>query len=316
MAVGSGIIDVMMMNEADISIAVSSKLVSSDLQAVCDINVADLSSLIYLLLRHGISITKKMQLNLCFSVYKTMLLFGMITYSTVNSSGSATLMIAQVQYLLYNTVFTVFIQIVFGLFYKDIPFHFTHRLSCEYKGNISGIPISKAMILSFLIMGFIEAAFIWVLTLEIGSWVGLEGETVNVNTQQSYVFYFLLFSYCFKAVSRFTHLSLLVFLVSIPFVVIIVPFSTYVTPFEQIDRFLNFPSIFIDFILICMVSACIEYIFGRVYMLLSKSVCTRLNYYLEKEERIIYEYLEDSDNDSDEDNKIEQEMPYYKESSA
>jgi soluble P-type ATPase len=34
MAVGSGIIDIMMMNEADISISVSSKLVSSDLQAV------------------------------------------------------------------------------------------------------------------------------------------------------------------------------------------------------------------------------------------------------------------------------------------
>ena len=45
MAVGSGIIDIMMMNEADISVSVSSKLVSSDLQAVCDIKVADLSSL-------------------------------------------------------------------------------------------------------------------------------------------------------------------------------------------------------------------------------------------------------------------------------
>jgi soluble P-type ATPase len=34
MAVGSGIIDIMMMREADISVAVSSKLVASDLQAV------------------------------------------------------------------------------------------------------------------------------------------------------------------------------------------------------------------------------------------------------------------------------------------
>lgn len=63
MAVGSGIIDIMMMNEADISIAVSSKLVASDLQAVCDIKVADLSSLIYLLLRHGIAISKKIQMT-------------------------------------------------------------------------------------------------------------------------------------------------------------------------------------------------------------------------------------------------------------
>jgi soluble P-type ATPase len=64
MAVGSGIIDIMMMREANISIAVSSKFVASDLQAVSDIKVADLSSLIYLLLRHGISISKKMQMTL------------------------------------------------------------------------------------------------------------------------------------------------------------------------------------------------------------------------------------------------------------
>mmetsp|Transcript_30354 Transcript_30354/g.34767 ORF Transcript_30354/g.34767 Transcript_30354/m.34767 type:complete len:232 (-) Transcript_30354:1289-1984(-) len=53
--------------------------------------------------------------------------------------------------------------------------------------------------------------------------------------------------------------------------------------------------------------------FGRVYMLVIKSVNTRLNYYLEKEERIMYEYLEDSDNESDQEGKVEQSMPYYKE---
>lgn len=105
MAVGSGIIDIMMMNEADISVAVSSKLVSSDLQAVCDIKVADLSSLIYLLLRHGIAVSKKIQLTICFSLYKTMLLLGIIIYSTVVSDGSAILMIGNVQYILYNVVF-------------------------------------------------------------------------------------------------------------------------------------------------------------------------------------------------------------------
>lgn len=105
MAVGSGIIDIMMMNEADISIAVSSKLVASDLQAVCDIKVADLSSLIYLLLRHGIAISKKIQMTVCFSVYKTAILFGLVIYSTVISSGSATLMIGDVSYLLYTVVF-------------------------------------------------------------------------------------------------------------------------------------------------------------------------------------------------------------------
>jgi len=260
MAVGSGTIDIMMMKEADISIAVSSKLVSSDLQAVCDITVADLSSLIYLLLRHGISISKKIEMNLCFSVYKTVLLFSIIVYSTVNSSGSATIMMAQIQYLLYNTVFIVFIQIVFSLFYKDIPFHFTHRLCCEYKSNISRTPVSKLLVVSFLVMGLIEASFIWVLTLEIRVWIGIDGETVNINTQQSFVFFFLLFSYCFKAISRFTHLSLLIFLVGIPFVVIIIPFSNYVNPFQQIDRFLSFPAVFIDFILICMASSIIEYI--------------------------------------------------------
>ena len=44
-----------------------------------------------------------------------------------------------------------------------------------------------------------------------------------------------------------------------------------------------------------------------------KSVRTRLNYYLEKEERIMYEYLEDSDNESDENNKLESTNIYYKE---
>ena len=119
--------------------------------------------------------------------------------------------------------------------------------------------------------------------------------------------------YSFKIVSRFTHLSLLVFSIAIPFVVILIPFNYFVNPFQQIDRFLNFPAIFIDFILICMVSALFEYIFGRVYMLVIKSVSTRLSYYLEKEEHIMYEYLEDSDNESDGDTKIEQTMPYYKE---
>jgi hypothetical protein len=161
-------------------------------------------------------------------------------------------------------------------------------------------------------MGFIEAGFIWVATLEFSSWVNIDGMPANLNTQQSYVFYFLLFSYCFKVISRFTHLSLLVFLFAIPFFVILIPFSHYITPFQQIDRFLNFPAIFIDFILICMASSIIEYIHGRVYMLVIKGVNARLNYYLEKEERIMYEYLEDSDNDSDTENKIEQTMPYYK----
>lgn len=62
-----------------------------------------------------------------------------------------------------------------------------------------------------------------------------------------------------------------------------------------------------------MASAIIEYVFGRIYMLIFKSVNTRLNYYLEKEERIMYEYLEDSDNEEEEENKIEHTMPYYKE---
>lgn len=62
-----------------------------------------------------------------------------------------------------------------------------------------------------------------------------------------------------------------------------------------------------------MVSALIEYIFGRVYLLFIKSVNVRLNYYLQVEERIMYEYLEDSDNDSDKEVKIEQNIPFYKE---
>jgi hypothetical protein len=179
-----------------------------------------------------------------------MLMFGMIIFSAVNSGGSTTIMMAQIQYLLYNLFFCSFIQIIFSLFYKDIPFHFTHRLSCEYKGNISGMLVSKTMLCSFLVLGLVEASFIWILTLDIGYSIGLDGETVNMNTQQSYIFYFCLFSYCFKVISRFTHLSLLIFLVAIPFVVILIPFSHYVNPIEQLDRFVNFPSVFIDFILI------------------------------------------------------------------
>jgi hypothetical protein len=179
-----------------------------------------------------------------------MLLFGIIIYSAVNSSGSAIMMMAQIQYLLYNLFFCTFLQILFSLFYKDIPFHFTHRLSCEYKGNISGMLISKTMLVSFLVLGFIDAALIWVLTLEINKWIGLDGETVNINTHQSYIFYFCLFSYCFKVISRFSHLSLIIFLVAIPFFVILIPFSYYVNPIQQLDRFVNFPSVFIDFILI------------------------------------------------------------------
>jgi hypothetical protein len=191
-----------------------------------------------------------MEMLICFSLYRTALLFGLLTYSAVVTSGSAQMMISQIQYLLYNLFFSICMQVIFTLFHKDIPFHFTHRLSCEYKGNISGTPISKALITSFLILGFAEASFIWVATLEFSTMIGLDGETVNMNTQQSYVFYFLLFSYCFRVVSRFMHLSLLVFLVSLPFIVILVPFEHYVNPIQQIDRFLNMPSVFLDFILI------------------------------------------------------------------
>ena len=109
------------------------------------------------------------------------------------------------------------------------------------------------------------------------------------------------------------HLSIICFLVIFPFIVIIIPSSYYVDPFQQIDRFVNFPHVFSDFILITMSSALIEYAFGRVYLLVIKSVNIRLNYYLQMEERIMYEYLEDSDNDSDKEVKIEQSIPYYKE---
>lgn len=60
-----------------------------------------------------------------------------------------------------------------------------------------------------------------------------------------------------------------------------------------------------------MASSLVEYTFGRVLMLVTKN--SRLNYYLQKEERIMYEYLEDSDNDSDQEVKVEQTLPYYKE---
>ena len=232
----------------------------------------------------------------------------MMIFSSVVSSGSSTMMIDDMQYLLYNAFFCLILQIMFSLFYKDIPHHFTHRLDCEYKGNISGSLISKKLLISFFIMGFIEAGFIWVASLEFNSWINIEGKTVNMNTQQSFVFYFLLFSYFIKVLSRFTHLSMLVFMFIIPFIVILVPFNNYVDPIQQLDRFINFPSVFIDFLLVCMASAIVEYIFGRVMMLFIKSVNMRLNYYLEKEERIMYEYLEDSDQDS----KIEQTLPYYK----
>ena len=77
--------------------------------------------------------------------------------------------------------------------------------------------------------------------------------------------------------------------------------------YENIKYSFNY--IFQNLILI----AIIEYIFGRVYILVFKTVNTRINYYLEKEERIMYEYLEDSDNEEEEENQIEQTMPYYKE---
>lgn len=60
-----------------------------------------------------------------------------------------------------------------------------------------------------------------------------------------------------------------------------------------------------------MCSALVEYAFGRVLMLVMRH--SRLSYYLSKEERIMYEYLEDSDNDSDQEVKVEQTLPYYKE---
>lgn len=86
-------------------------------------------------------------------------------------------------------------QIIFAVFHRDIPHHFTHRLSCEYKGNISSSSISKSLLLTFIIMGLVEAGFIWVLTIKFGEWIGIDGEVVDLETQQSYVFYFLLFSY-------------------------------------------------------------------------------------------------------------------------
>mmetsp|Transcript_17703 Transcript_17703/g.17421 ORF Transcript_17703/g.17421 Transcript_17703/m.17421 type:complete len:305 (-) Transcript_17703:61-975(-) len=222
-------------------------------------------------------------------------------------------MIAQVQYLFFNTLFTTMLQIFFGVFYKDIPFHFTHRLSYEYKGNISGSSVSKLMMLSFLAQALLEFGFIWVLTIESSEWIGIQGQTVNDNTHKSYIFYYLIFTYCFKVVSRFCHLNMLIFFLCIPALVILVPVSHFISPFEQIDRFIDFPSIFVGFILMCMLSAVIEYIFGRASMLVIKSIYSRLDYYLQKEERIMYEYLEDSDNDSDEENKVEGSLPYYKE---
>lgn len=51
------------------------------------------------------------------------------------------------------------------------------------------------MIITFFIMGILEAAFIWVLTLNMSSLIGIDGEVINVETQESYIFYFLLGSY-------------------------------------------------------------------------------------------------------------------------
>jgi len=84
-----------------------------------------------------------------FGVYKTVLLTGLITYSSVMSNGSAMMMIAQSQYILYNLLFVYVVQIFFTVFYKDIPHHFTHRLSCEYKENISSSMLPKKQLVCF-----------------------------------------------------------------------------------------------------------------------------------------------------------------------
>lgn len=78
-----------------------------------------------------------------------MLLFGLIIYSSVVSNGSSMMMLSQVQYILYSIIFTSVIQIFFAVFHRDIPHHFTHRLSCEYKGNISSANISKMCMIIF-----------------------------------------------------------------------------------------------------------------------------------------------------------------------
>ena len=181
LAVGSGIIDIMMMNEAHLSIAVDSKRGCSDIQAIWDIKAADLSALIYLLFRHGIAISKKSSMIIYFSIYKTILLYGLIVFSSIISSGSSTMMIGQVQYLVYTVIFCFFLQILFTVFYKDIPHHFTHRLSCEYKEQISGSVISKKQIVVFFAMGLLEAGCIWLYWVDMYQFIGIDGRTVQLR---------------------------------------------------------------------------------------------------------------------------------------
>mmetsp|Transcript_30354 Transcript_30354/g.34771 ORF Transcript_30354/g.34771 Transcript_30354/m.34771 type:complete len:100 (-) Transcript_30354:2009-2308(-) len=99
-------------------------------------------------------------------------------------------------------------------------------------------------------MGFVEVLFIWLFTYELADFINLDGETVSNETQQSFVFYFLLFGYLLRAIARLTHINILVFFAVFPMLVVLIPFSYYVDPFTQISRFVNFPDIFTNFILL------------------------------------------------------------------
>ena len=75
MAVGCGISDILMMKEADLSVGICSKFGSSDIEAVNNVRVADFSTLLFLLLKHGVAIGKRLQMTIYLFIYKTSFAF-------------------------------------------------------------------------------------------------------------------------------------------------------------------------------------------------------------------------------------------------
>ena len=85
---------------------------------------------------------RKLSLLICLFVYRTVVLYVVISFKIAFAGGSAAFPIDPFHYSIFTILFTLIELVLFGVFHKDISHSISHRLRTEYKPSISNKVIS------------------------------------------------------------------------------------------------------------------------------------------------------------------------------
>ena len=226
------------------------------------------------------------------------------------SGGSSALPFSSGHFHIFTVEFSLMVLILFGTFHKDISHSISHWLISEYKPCISGTVFSYKRIFEFVFLGLFDGSLIILCLFGGLHAIDFAGNPASSDIQELFLLACFYSTFMYKIFNWLSHINILTFIFFIPCLLILIPKHTL--SFNLVDWLIDHANYFLALLWVFLSSVIMEYFF-RTMALLFPSTSSRLEYYMNKEERLIYEYLEDSEEESEEEEKITEAIPFYKE---